>query len=274
MMFLVQVIFGSDVANTRHRESLRDAAETYLITLCRNGQIHGDFLLAWSNRRLIGYARVARPDAFAGRYHTQWSVSALNTLKEAFGREPEWQIIEDGVPKRFPSWRRSSSFYLFTHAFNDASPVRCGDSGSPIPLYLLPISDQDREDLYSWAGMYKHFDNIWLASGALEIPAYKQIADPTSELSVSGREICASIEKATQKPTDYFLMRYWGRNDGEATRPCPLCGAKWHLSNHTEDAPFHKFHFKCDSCRLVSRCADSYDDERHARIGERKHKAT
>jgi len=68
----------------------------------------------------------------------------------------------------------------------------------------------------------------WLLSGALEIPAYKKLADPTSELSVNGRELCARIEKATQKPTYYFLMRYWGRNDGEATRSRPLCGAKWH----------------------------------------------
>jgi predicted nucleic acid-binding Zn ribbon protein len=270
-MFLVQITFGSDGGDRRHRESLKYVAEDYLASLIWNGQIYGDCLLAWSDAQLIGYTRVARPDSFARRYHSQWGVSALKKLIGALGCDPQWRIIDDDVPKRFPAWRRSSSFYLFTHAFDDASPVCCGDSGEPIPVYLLPISDQDRQDLYSWAGSYKEFDKVWLASGALEIPAYKQIADPKSDLSVDGRDLCAKIEKATEKPTFYYLPRYWGRNDGEATRLCPLCGGEWRLSDQNADmAPFHKFQFKCDSCRLVSRIAVSYEDERHARIGEYK----
>jgi len=270
-MFLVQITFGSDGGDNRRRESLRDAAETYLGSLLWNGQIYGDYLLAWSNAQLVGYTRAARPDSFAKRYHSQWGASTLNKLVEAFGRDPEWRIIEDDVPRRFPSWRRSSSLYLFTHAFDVTSPVSCGDSGKLIPVYLLPVSDQNREDLYRWASSYRHLDNIWLDSGALEIPAYKQLADPESDLSAAGRELCARLEKATQKPTFYYLTRYWGRADGEATRPCPLCGGEWHLSNQNADmTPFHKFSFKCDGCRLVSHIADSYEDERHARIGEYK----
>jgi len=268
-MFLVQITFGSDGGDRSHRDSLRDVAEDYLSALSWNGQVCGEYLLTWSDAQLIGYTRVPRPDSFAKRFHSQWGASALDKLTEAFGRNPEWRILDDDVPKRFPAWRSSSSFYLFTHAFDDASPVCCGDSGEPIPVYLLPIPDQDRRDLYSWAGYYKHHDNIWLDSGALEIPAYKQLADPTSELSVSGRELCAKVEKATQKPTFYYLTRYWGRNDGEEMRPCPLCGGEWRVSDQNADStPFHKFQFKCDSCRLVSRIAVSTEDERHARIGE------
>jgi predicted nucleic acid-binding Zn ribbon protein len=270
-MFLVQITFGTDGGARRNRESLKHAAEDYLASLHWNWQVCGEDLLTWSEGQLIGYTRVARPDSLAKRHHSQWGISSLNNLIEAFGGDPRWRIIDDDVPKRFPTWRRSSSFYLFTHAFDDASPVCCGDSGEPIPVYLLPIPDQDRRDIYSWAGSYKHLDNIWLHSGALEIPAYKQLADPESELSVTGRELCARIEKATEKPTFYYLMRYWGRNDGEATRPCPLCGGEWRISDQNADtAPFHKFPFKCDGCRLVSRIAVSFEDERHARIGERK----
>jgi predicted nucleic acid-binding Zn ribbon protein len=126
----------------------------------------------------------------------------------------------------------------------------------------------------SWAGTYKDLDKVWLASGALEIPAYKQLADPKSDLSVTGRDLCARIEEATEKPTFYYLTRYLGCNDGEAMRPCPLCGGEWRLSDQNADmSPFHKFQFKCDSCRLVSRIADSYEDERRARIGEYKRRA-
>ena len=152
-----------------------------------------------------------------------------------------------------------------------ASPLSCGDTGLPIPLYLLPITQQIRESLYFWARAYNYHDNIWLGSAALEVPAYKQLADPTSDLSATGRELCAEVERATEKPTFYFVHRYWGRNVGEAVRPCPLCGGKWHLSGSPKDRNlFHDFHFRCERCRLVSHCADSYDHERHARIGEFK----
>jgi predicted nucleic acid-binding Zn ribbon protein len=50
-----------------------------------------------------------------------------------------------------------------------------------------------------------------------------------------------------------------------------MCGGKWHSSGSLSDRyTFHDFHFRCKRCRLVSHCADSYDDERHARIGEFK----
>jgi hypothetical protein len=91
-MFLVQIKFGSDGANRRHRESLQNIAENYLSSLLWNGQVCGDYWLAWSNGKLIGYTRVPRPDSFAKRYHSEWSVSALNKLVEAFGRDPKWEI--------------------------------------------------------------------------------------------------------------------------------------------------------------------------------------
>lgn len=271
-MFLVQITFGQGDGGGSQRESLGDAAETYLCSLLRNGQINGDYMLAWSNAQLIGYTRVARPDSFANGYHSQWGVADLNKLIEAFGRDPQWSVIDDDVPERFTDWRDSSSLYLFKHAFDDASPICWGDSGEPIPAYLLPISDQDRQELYSRAGSYKDLDNVWLASGAVEIPAYKQLADPTSDLSVTGRDLCVRIEKATKKPTYYYLTRYWGRDDGEGARPCPLrCGGEWRLSAHNDDmAPFHKFQFKCDGCRLASHIAVSYEADCYARIGEYK----
>ena len=273
-MYLSQITFGSDGGKPRQREALKDAAESYLAALLKNGQIYGDYLFAWSNGNLVAYTHAARPDSLAERRHSEWGTSDLNSVVKLFGQPPACQIIDDDVPKRFASWKRSTSFYLFTNAFAAASPLSCGDTGSRIPLYLLPLAQQTREDLYFWDRAYDYHDNIWLGSAALEIPAYKQLADPTSDLSVTGRELCAEVERATGKPTFYYMHRYWGRNVVEAVRPCPLCGDKWHSSNDSVDArPFYRFHFRCKRCRLVSHCADSYDDERHARIGEVK-KAT
>jgi predicted nucleic acid-binding Zn ribbon protein len=270
-MFLARLTFGSHSGKPSERDALREAAESYLAALLKNGQIYGDYLAAWCDATLSAYTHLARPDALDGRHHSEWAKSALDVVADSFGQLPRCDIIDDDVPKRFRSWNRSTSFYLFTHAFDDVSPVCCGDTGAVIPLYLLPITQQSREDIYFWSRSYKYHDNLWLGSGALEIPAYKQLADPTSDLSVTGRELCADIELATKTPTYYFVHRYWGRDDGEATRLCSVCGGKWHLSRTpTDPHPFHDFHFRCKRCRLVSHCAVSYDDKRHSRIGEFK----
>lgn len=270
-MFLARLTFGFDGDKPRGRDALKDAAEWYLAALLKNGQIYGEYLFAWCDATLVAYTHVARPDALAARHHSEWARSALDSVVEGFGQPPQCEIIDDDVPKRFPSWKRSTSFYLFTHAFDDVSPICCGDTGRPIPLYLFPLPQQIREDIYFWSRTYNYHDNIWLGSAALEIPAYKQLADPTSDLSVTGRRLCADIELATKTPTYYFVHRYWGRTDGEALRPCPVCGGKWHLSGTSTDRhPFHVFHFRCKRCRLVSHCGDSYDDQRRARIGEFK----
>jgi predicted nucleic acid-binding Zn ribbon protein len=267
-MYLSQITFGKHTDN-RCDESQRDVAEEYLATLLHNGQMLGDYLLAPCNGILVAYARVARPDALAKRHHSKWGLTSLENVVKTFGRVPECGVIQDGVPARIASWRRSSSLYLFTHAFDDTSPVCCGDTGRPIPLYLLPISDMTREHLYFWAGTYRDHDRLWLDSGSLEIPAYRQMADPRSELSASGRGFCREIESATGKKTFYYLHRYYGRKRGEQDRACPMCGRQWRTSTEKSEAtPFCEFDFRCVRCRLVSHCADSYDDERHAVIGE------
>jgi len=225
--------------------------------------------MAWARGTLAATLYVARPGAYAEAHHSQWAINGLKEVSQAFGRAPQWEVIDDDVPKRFRSWKRSTTLFLFTHAFGRMSPIRCGDTGKPIPSYLLPLPERLREQIYFWAREYVDFDRIWLKSGALEIPAYKELADPNSQFSREGRELCAQLESATTTPTYYLLLRYWGRKEGEASRPCPGCGGRWHApAPSMKKAPFHRFHFRCKKCRLVSYCSSSEDDERHARIGE------
>lgn len=270
-MYLTQLTFGPAACLSLDRDALKDAAESYLASLLKNGQLYGEYLLAWCEDNLVAYTHLPRPDSVAERHHSAWVKKEFDVVVKNFGGPPKCKLIDDDVPKRFPNWKQSASFYLFTHAFDDTSPVCCGDSGKPIPLYLLPLGQELREHIYFWGCAYKQHDHIWLNSAALEIPAYKQLADPMSDLSANGRELCAQVERATGRPTYYFLMRYWGRNIGEAVRRCPSCGGKWHTSEtETDRRPFFQFHFCCQRCRLVSHCANSYEDERHARIGEFK----
>ena len=268
---LVTHITFSTTAPDADRDSRKNIVESYLASLLKDGQICGDYLVAWSGGKLNAFTHIARPDAFEEQHHSDWSLRELNAVVDSFGQRPEWTVIDDDVPKEFPNWQSTSSLHLFTHAFDDSSPICCGDTGRPIPLYLLPINQQDREALYFWSRSYKYHDKICFDCSTLEIPAYTEMADPTSELAMKGRQLCAEVERATKVPTYYFMHRYWGRSEGESERPCPVCGGQWHQTEITNGSqPFHQFHFRCEPCRLVSNRGASLDDEPHAQIGEYK----
>ena len=221
---LAKIVFVA--AAGKDRADLDDLALSYLAALLHGGQICGEYFYAWSAGQLVAYAHVPRPQSWATRFHSQWSASALSDVTKAFGGPPTWTILEDNVPKRFPSWRRSLSLYLFTHAFHDESPVGCSDTGCPIPVYLLPISDQTREDLYGWACRYADHDHVYLDSAALEIAAYRQMADPASEMSVDGRQLCKDVRKGDGQADVLLLASLLGAQSGRGETPLPVLRPK------------------------------------------------
>lgn len=266
-MILANVTFGGPPKNTT--EDLEDIAERYLGSLFQAGQICGEYFLTWTNGRLNAHVALAGGGALSLRYHSDSGKQDLERIVAVFGRRPIWKMLDDNARQRSPSWKRSSFLYLFTHAWDWASPVCRGDDGAPIPLFLLPISFHQKADAYSWQKSYRHHDSIWLGSAALEIPAYRQLADPDSELSQRGRELCRELESATGVPVFYYLMRYWGRTPGEKDRRCPGCGRRWNVKKTADESErFCKFDFRCERCRLVSHLGVSFDGGRHIRIGE------
>ena len=158
--------------------------------------------------------------------------------------------------------------YLFTHAFDGSSPVCSGINGYPIPIYQLGFNEVLNEKIYGWKSSYTEYDKIWLGSDELEVPIYKQLATPNSKLSITGRNICKLIEKKTELPTYYYLMRYWGRSKKESKRSCPSCGNKWHKSGITKSKGISWFDFQCHKCRLVSHVASNIEGNNNSVIGE------
>jgi predicted nucleic acid-binding Zn ribbon protein len=248
-------------------EEQLDALEGYVVALWWNGQIHGDYLL--SRAPLAAYVDIPRSDSLHTRLLSPRGKAELALLKERTGRAPVGELLESLPPKRYRSWRSASSLYLFTHAFDSTSAVCAGDFPGVIPLYSLPVSISTREALQSWAEDYREFDRLWFASEDLETMAYRRLADPASKLSVAGRKLCRTVERATGKPTYYFLMRYHARRHGEEERPCPGCGGRWSMGQQVGKTPrVDWFDFCCQRCRLVSHCGASIDGARLARIGD------
>jgi predicted nucleic acid-binding Zn ribbon protein len=268
-MVLANVKFGR--SGKQSKSELEDLVQTYLARLLHQGQLCTEYFYAWTDGILNAYVHIPGPNAHALRYHSNYGKETLAEVKKAFGKYPEWKLLEDGNRKWSSTWRRAPFLYLFTHAFDDEPPFSRGDNGKPVPSYLFSIPDRERENIYFWQHTYRHHDNIWLGSGTLEFPAYRELADPNSGLSKDGRDLCRQIEKVTRIPTYYFLMRYWGRRNNEDKRKCPGCGQPWRTKHATEKRTgFWQFAFQCHKCRLVSHCGDSLDDERHAAIGEFK----
>lgn len=172
---------------------------------------------------------VSHPAAFELKYHPDWGIKRLNEVIHAFGHEPKWILLDDDIPKKLSDYKNSPFLYLRTSAYRLESSIRRGDNGKRISPIMLPVSSQINDDIYGWERVYRQYDRIWLDCGVFEIPVYKQLADPKSELSDEGRQICSAVEEATGVPTYYYLMRYWCRKTGENQRRCPACGNKWRV---------------------------------------------
>lgn len=265
-MYITEITFYNKGNNIPDKEILRDISEGYLAALLKNGQICGKYLLGWKSDRLTAYVYIPQADAFEISFHSEWGKSELEKLCQMTESEPEY-VIFDNKPDCSVSWDTADSFVLFTHMTDCFPPVCRCDTGEPIPAYLLPLSDKDREHLYLWASEYRNHDSIWMASGDLEMAAYRQLAEPKSGLSRTGRTLCEKIEKVTGIPTYYYLHRHWGRKKGEADRICPECGGNWNVRGTSGDnsgfsdffsqadpdsSDFWDFTFRCDHCRLVS----------------------
>ena len=266
-MILHRVIFGS--APKGKRQEAEDAVDSYISVLLHNGQACGEYFHVMQGGKLCAYVHLAGIHALSPKYHSSYQADRLSKVMAIFNCKPRWTPIDDEVPRQDTTWTKAPFLYLFTNLFDWESPLHRGDSGMPIPLYRLPGTHEDRESAYFWQQSYRDYDAIWMRCGRLEIPVYRQLADPRSELSQQGRDICERVESVTGIPTYYYLMRYWGRKGTEEKRKCPGCGRAWrtlHPIDHP-DGPWN-FAFQCKKCRLVSHVADSHDDTRHAGIGE------
>ncbi|MDR2705837.1 MAG: Zn-ribbon-containing protein [Planctomycetaceae bacterium] len=270
-MIFYRVSFGYCCKNDL--ENATTTVDNYLAALAKNGQIDKNYTIVPWQKQVIAYINTIGLEADQLKSHSANGKERLKDVEKFFKSSPVWICNEDFPPTQKAIWKNASFLYLYVPYYQQGTPLHRGDNNDAVPLYRVPITDKDREDVYFWQQYYQECDNIWQENSKLTIDAYRMLADPASELSKQGRELCLAIEKATGIPTYYYLMRFFGRkHEEEIQRKCPCCGNSWAVKQPqqqiSEPERFCHFYFQCQPCRLVSHLASGNVNLRYAKIGE------
>lgn len=217
--------------------------------------ISNEHCVVRSGDRVSVQVTVPEPDALMHQttayVHKAWNdVERLTGSKVAL--VPQGQRVEY---YHFDVSARSS-FYILRWGWY--SPLICGDTHMPIPLYRIPPTNPDAlcyDNLRSWENAYKRLYGLWLGSGVGERFAQRQMQELNSKLSEEGRRLCRQIEVLTGVPTYYFLFNYraWSQKSDRA-RLCPATSRPWLIEGATEASYIA---FKSDEARLVSQLSSN-----------------
>ncbi len=243
--------------------------------LSRNGNIYGDEIIADLGDEIRVTCAAADENGLKKEYFDGHCLKSWEQVVRFSEKEPKIIYLQDKKTNdRIKNFQSETEFYLFTHLFDKSSPLCIGSVGYVLPLFYLSLDIELKEDINSWVSHYRNYDDLYMSSWTFEILAYKQMADPKSELSEKGLEICQKLEVILKKPVYYFLHRYWGFSVGDDDRICPLCGNEnWLIEDYNEKAiGIKRWPYKCEKCRLISGFAVSFESKSLAYIGKYKKK--
>lgn len=197
------------------------------------------------------------PDALDRRYCHRNAVHYLDQIQAWTGSGVEFKLLGQSAHHQGYIFPESSSFYiLYGESF---SPVLCGDTRHPIPLYRLPplhAEINSYQDFNVWSEAYESLASLWSLTHWGERYALDKLQNVNSELSKAGRDLCRILEERTGIPTYYYLTnrRQWSEQQDRRLK-CPLCGEDWLV----EGATFQDFiGFKCEKSRLVSHLSSMF----------------
>lgn len=155
-MLFTEVTFGPLSNEPDEREAQVDIATEYFGLLARNGQCIGANSFATVSGSYRGYINLSRKEALECQHHSKWGLDCISRIKTAFGRSPEWKVLEEDFLDAEASLESATFLVFYTHLFaEDRSPIIIGDSGEAAALFLLPISDADKEGISAWALAYE-----------------------------------------------------------------------------------------------------------------------
>lgn len=250
-MYITEIIFECFDNTTL---SAVDTAVNGLLDAWRyNGQILGrEFPLLMSDGAF--QVRVVCPeiDSLSTQYHSEQVKLKLKQLSNANLTSPKIKVLGRDVNSEQSALSLPQKWQvLYTTYVHTCSPLRCGESFMPVPLYKIPpVFNGDQKAIVKWQTEWQACDEIQMAGAfQAEFAALSEIQDVESLLFRKGWDLRGRIEYLTQVPTYYYQYQVGGtEKEIEQNRPCPRCGGDWRLSEPLHDL----IYFKCDHCKIVS----------------------
>jgi predicted nucleic acid-binding Zn ribbon protein len=250
-MYVQQIIFSF---SNGIPDDMSDTAHGYLGALRMNGQIHGREwgIYAFGNQ-CIATVLTPESDSLAQAFNGQHVKKALTNAETRGAVINTDMLAKDIEGAQTCRCKNPSGYILYTTYLSLESPVRCLDCFGSVPLYTFPVMPSGEfYEIICWQSNYQACDSLQMNCTVLEKSTTRQLSDVQSQLSVSGRQHCKTLQSLVGKPFYYYLYRANARSlTSEKKRLCPSCGQPWHL----EDRLHSIFQFKCDRCRLVSNLA-------------------
>ncbi len=224
-----------------------------------NGQILGrEFPVVMGDGEFFVRAVCAEKQSLHPNHHSDFVRRCIARLAEASLLAPKIRVLgrdihsEQTDPDAPREWQ-----VLYTTYVHTCSPLRNGDTLLPIPLYRIPATfNGDHKAVIKWQTEWQACDELQMAGGCqAEHAALKEMMLPDSDLFRRGWDLRGRIEYLTKIPTYFYQYRVGGSSlESEQHRRCPKCGGEWRLAEPLHDI----FHFKCDSCRIVSNLSWDY----------------
>lgn len=250
-MFVVEMQF--ECFDNTTVDAVDKAINGLMDALRYNGQVLGrEFPIIMGEGEFYVRAVCPEEDSLHPSHHSDFVNVCLSRLSEASVLSPKVRILgrdlnsEQVAETELPDWQ-----VLYTTYVHTCSPLRSGESLLPIPLYRNPPTfNGDHKAVIKWQTEWQACDELQMAGASkAEHAALEQLCEPNSDIFRRGWDIRGRIEYLTKIPTYYYQYRVGGKSlTDERARLCPKCGGEWLLEEPLHDI----FHFKCDSCRLVS----------------------
>jgi predicted nucleic acid-binding Zn ribbon protein len=248
VVFSFEYIFYHDKEKISVQDFLDGELSWFLAALNKNGQLidqHWNLVEETDALRL--YCIAPDQDSLDSKYYNVYCQKHLSKLVNLSSRVPEYRLIGRTVGLSDSCTCTNPNYYiLFTTFLAEYSPISCGDCNLPVPLYKLPVINEEKDynAVLYWEETYQSCDTLFILSDTGERFGRRQISDINSSLSKLGIELCKEMALKAQKPFYYYLHKQNGRQE----KVCPMCGHDWVLPS-----PLHKLYsYKCDHCSLVA----------------------
>lgn len=241
-----------EINSQADKNLLVDEFNYLLSTFYKNGQIEKQNLDCFIADNFIkSYVTTLDKNSLNKKYRNEYTNKQLIKIEKLCEAKIQHKIIGTSVDnfKGSCKCKNHSFFILYTHLFDNSSPVICGTCFKVKPLYTLSLDEKTLYEILSWQDNYKSCDTLQLQSTVGEQWATKQMTEHNSQLSRQGLELCSKIKNTTGVSTFYYLFNYRKiKLEKDRLRKCPSCNSPWLLEKQLNKL----YDFKCDKCELIS----------------------